>query len=157
GWTTQVTSLGNGWYRCSVTFTAASSSIYNGFGLATADQQFAYTGTDGHGVFEWGQQAEHGTLSSYQPNEAPCMSVTVQRDSGLVPAGSTIGFTVSAFNQATPALSTTLNAPLPAGTGINWSISPAYGGPGTCSIAETGGSQTLTCNFSTLAAGTGAS
>jgi uncharacterized repeat protein (TIGR01451 family) len=157
GWTAQVTSLGNGWYRCSVTFTAASSSIYNGFGLATADQQFAYTATDGHGVFEWGQQAEHGTLSNYQPNEAPCMSVTVQRDAGLVPAGSTIGFTVSAFNQATPALSTTLNAPLPAGTGINWSISPAYGGPGTCSIAGTVGSQTLACNFSILAAGTGAS
>lgn len=55
GWTAQITMLPNGWYRCSVTFSAVNNSVYNGFGLATMDQQYAYIGTLGNGVYEWGQ------------------------------------------------------------------------------------------------------
>ena len=46
-----------------------------------------------------------------------------------------------------------LNDPLPAGTGINWSISPAYPGPGACAITGAVGSQTLACNFGDMAGG----
>ena len=41
--------------------------------------------------------------------------------------------------------------------GVNWTISPAYGGPGTCAITGAVGSQTLTCDFGVLAAGAGVS
>jgi uncharacterized repeat protein (TIGR01451 family) len=151
GWSVSTPlSLGSGWYRYAVTFTASNSAVYNGLGLATGDQQSDYIATNGHGVYEWGQQAEHGTLSAYQPALAPCVSPTVQRDAGLVSAGSPIGFTVSVFNQASPTVATTLTSALPGGTGINWSINPAYSGPGTCAITGTG-SQTLNCDFSNLA------
>lgn len=152
GWTAQVTAVGNGWYRCAVTFTASSSAVFNGFGLATADQQYAYTATNGNGVFEWGQQAQHGTLTAYQGTDAPCLSPNVQRDAGVVNAGSPIGFEISVLNEATPTLATTLNAPLPAGAGINWSISPGASWPVTCSITGSAGSQTLVCPSSNLAA-----
>jgi uncharacterized repeat protein (TIGR01451 family) len=159
GWVVHTpVSLGNGWYRYAVSFTAVSSAVYNGFGLATADQQYAFVATAGHGVFEWAQQAEHASAPSpYQSNDEPCMSATVQRDAGIVPPGLPIGFTISTANQATPGNATTLNAPLPPGLGINWGISPAFGGPGTCAITGPVNNQTLACDFSVLAPGAGAS
>ena len=157
GWSAQITPLPNGWYRCSVTFSVVNNGFYNGFGLATMDQQYAYVGTLGNGVYEWGQQFQNGTLTDYQANLSPCLSLTKSADAGSVAAGSSIGYTIQAFNQASPALATTLNDPLPPGTGINWSISPTYGGPGTCAITGVVGSQTLACDFSTLPAGVGAS
>jgi hypothetical protein len=51
----------------------------------------------------------------------------------------------------------TLNDPLPAGTGVDWSISPAYGGPGTCAITGSVGSQVLSCSYGNLAPGGSAS
>jgi uncharacterized repeat protein (TIGR01451 family) len=156
GWVVHTpVSLGNGWYRYAVSFTAVSSAVYSGFGLATADQQYTFVATGGHGVFEWGQQAEHASAPSpYQSNDSPCMSATVQRDAGSVSPGLPMGFTISATNHATPSNATTLNAPLPAGQGINWSISPAFGGPGTCAITGPVSTQTLACDFSVLAPGT---
>ena len=157
GWTAQITSLPNGWYRTSVTYTVVNNSFNNGFGLATTDQQYAYVGTPGNGVYQWGQQFQHGTLTDYQANLAPCLTLSKSADAGSVAAGSSIGYKLELFNQASPALATTLNDPLPSGTGINWSISPAYGGPGTCAITGAAGSQTLACDFSALAAGAGTS
>jgi hypothetical protein len=43
-----------------------------------------------------------------------------------------------------------LNTPLPGGTNVNWTISPAFTGPGTCSITGAQGSQVLNCSFGTL-------
>jgi hypothetical protein len=149
--------LANGWYRCSITFTVpvGQSAIFNGFGLANADQQFSYVATIGNGVFEWGQQFESGPLTAYQANVGPCLIMSNNEDQSTVGAGSTIGFTIGVGNVAAPgtgaAIAAVLNAPLPGGTGINWSIGPAaYAGPGTCAITGAVGSQTLTCNYGTL-------
>ena len=156
GWTTQITALANGWYRCSVTFNVTSSAIYSGFGLATTDQQYSYTATNGNGVYEWGQQFEHGTLSAYQANVGPCLAFSKVADASLVAAGSPIGYTIALSNNApgtVTATAATLSDPLPSGTGINWSISPAYGGPGTCAITVAVGIQTLACSLGDLAVG----
>jgi len=51
----------------------------------------------------------------------------------------------------------TVAARLPAGSGIIWSIAPAYGGPGTCAITGAVGSQVLDCAFGDLASGDPAS
>ncbi len=52
-----------------------------------------------------------------------------------VSAGSNIGFTITVTNNGPgAATNATLNDPLPFGTGVSWAISPAYAGPGTCSI-----------------------
>ena len=150
----QITPAANGWYRASVTFHANNGAIFNGFGLATADQQFAYTATIGNGVYEWGQQFESGQLSAYSANTGPCLSLDVQRDASPVPAGTSIGYTISVANSAAQgtgaATSAVLNDPLPAAPGMNWSMSS---GPGTCSISGNTGNQNLTCNFGTLSGG----
>jgi LPXTG-motif cell wall-anchored protein len=40
---------------------------------------------------------------------------------------------------------------------VNWSIDPAYAGPGTCSISGSAPSQVLECAFGDMAPGDGAS
>jgi uncharacterized repeat protein (TIGR01451 family) len=84
----------------------------------------------------------------------PSLSILKTADHGTVSAGDAIGFTIT-LNNAGPgvAKSATLSDPLPTGAGISWSISPAYAGPGTCSIA----SNTLSCSFGDMAAGASAS
>ncbi len=82
------------------------------------------------------------------------LTLTKTADAAIVAATGSIGYTLSVGNPGSiTAVSAVLNDPLPAGTGISWSISPAYSGPGTCAIA----SGTLTCNFGNLSAGGSAS
>jgi uncharacterized repeat protein (TIGR01451 family) len=90
----------------------------------------------------------------------PALSITKTADAASVPAGSPIGFTVTVSNSSTAgtgtALNATLNDPLPAGTGIDWSISPAHTAPGTCTINGTAPTQTLVCSFGDMAPGASA-
>jgi len=116
-------------------------------------------------------QALDSTTNTFGPNvplgtwtvvgSPPSLSFTKTADSAVVAAGSAIGFTVAEGNSAVPgttaATAVTLNDPLPSGTGIDWSISPAYAGPGTCAITGAVGSQTLACTLGKLAAGASAS
>jgi uncharacterized repeat protein (TIGR01451 family) len=155
-WTAQITPALNGWYRCSVTFTAAVFARNSGFGLATRDQQFSYTATNGNGVYEWGQELENGTLTPYQENLGPCLDFSKNANASSVAAGSPIGYTIALRNFASlgtgAATAAALNDPLPGGTGINWSLSP-YSGPGTCAVTGMVGFQTLACNLGNLAGG----
>ena len=57
-----------------------------------------------------------------------------------------------ANTSAGTATNASLSDLLPAGANVNWSISPAYTGPGTCSIGGAVGTQTLTCSFGNIAA-----
>jgi uncharacterized repeat protein (TIGR01451 family) len=95
--------------------------------------------------------AEVSSLFSQQSSTS--LALTKTADAATVTAGTPIGFTLAVTNNATSAApATTLTDTLPTGTGINWSISPAYSGPGTCAIA--GGA--LGCSFGSLASGAGA-
>jgi hypothetical protein len=69
GGTTAITSVGNGWYRCSIRGTtgAAQTSINFNIRLANADGGESYTGNGTSGVFIWGAQVELGTPTEYQP------------------------------------------------------------------------------------------
>ena len=60
------TSVGNGWYRCSVTrdTTLGSSSQFAGVRLATGDGTQSYTGQGtSYGVYLWGSQVELGSTA----------------------------------------------------------------------------------------------
>jgi len=91
----------------------------------------------------------------------PVLSIGKTADTASVTAGAAIGYTVQVSNSSAAgtgtAISVTMGDPLPAGTGGSWSISPAYSGPGTCSITGAMGSQTLGCTLGNLAAGASAS
>lgn len=66
-----ITSVGNGWYRCSITFTPAAASGSVNVYLASADATFNYTGDGTSGIYVWGAQLEATAFaSSYIPTVA---------------------------------------------------------------------------------------
>jgi uncharacterized repeat protein (TIGR01451 family) len=94
-------------------------------------------------------------IVAFPPNFAPVVSVTTTPDAATVTAGSPIGFTIAVSNSAAATASNvTLNDPLPSGTGVNWTINPAYSGPGSCAINGAVGNQVLACSFGSLAPST---
>ena len=69
--TSSIVNVGNGWYRCIVTYTTASTSG-NGFinliGSATAGRGATFTAAGTESVYLWGQQLELGSFpTSYIP------------------------------------------------------------------------------------------
>jgi uncharacterized repeat protein (TIGR01451 family) len=97
----------------------------------------------------------------YQPVQLPALSIVKTADAASVSAGSPIGFTVTVSNSGAAGTGTatavTISDPLPGHAGVSWSISPAYPGPGTCSITGTAPTQTLGCSLGDLAPGASAS
>jgi uncharacterized repeat protein (TIGR01451 family) len=90
----------------------------------------------------------------------PHVTVTKTADAQTVLAGSPVGFTITVRSDGVgKALGVAINDALPtlANAGINWAISPAYAGPGSCAIGGAVPAQTLTCSFGDLDSGTSAS
>jgi uncharacterized repeat protein (TIGR01451 family) len=85
----------------------------------------------------------------------PHVTFTKTADAASVTAGGQIGFTVTASNAAGDGVGTAtgvvINDPLPAGSGVDWSIAP--GGPGNCTINGAPPAETLHCTAVDLAAG----
>ena len=72
GVTATITSVGNGWYRCSVSRTTASSGIcYLNIYIASANNSASYTGDGFSGIYIWGAQLEALAFpTSYIPTVA---------------------------------------------------------------------------------------
>ena len=167
-----VSGTGAGTPTGTVTFTFYSNGTCSGTGspagtgtlasgVATSSSEGSLTA--GSYSFEASYGGDANYLSSTGSCEpltvnAPVLSITKTADATSVPAGSNVGFTITVSNSGTAGTATnvTLNDPLPSGSGINWSISPAYGGPGTCAISGSVGSQVLSCSFGNLAPGASA-
>ena len=80
-----ISSVGNGWYKCSITMTAVSTniSIFNFF-TVTADNSFTRSGS----VYAWGAQLELGTVASaYTPTTTAAITTT---NNLYVPSGQVI-------------------------------------------------------------------
>jgi uncharacterized repeat protein (TIGR01451 family) len=88
----------------------------------------------------------------------PVLIIAKTADAPSVTAGAGVGFTVTvASTGPNPAVDVTLNDALPGAPGVSWAISPAYAGPGTCSITGSAPAQILACSFGTMAPGATAS
>jgi hypothetical protein len=62
-----ISSVGSGWYRCSVTATITAGQAYGAVQLTNADNVKSYTGVTNAGVFIWGIQLETGSsATAYQ-------------------------------------------------------------------------------------------
>ena len=86
--------------------------------------------------------------------QCPALAVTKTADAAFVASGSQIGFTVEAKNTgAGTAVGATINDPLPAGTGVSWSIDATKTTATGCVITGAVGSQVLACALGDLASG----
>ncbi len=104
------------------------------------------------------QQKQWTATLDCAPPAGPQLTITKTADAASVSAGSPIGFTITVGAAASGATvtSASLSDPLPGGSGVDWSISPAYSGPGTCLVGGSAPSQTLSCSFGDMAAGSSA-
>jgi hypothetical protein len=57
-----ITSIGNGWYRCTITLNIASSSALR-IGACSANGTFSYLGNGTSGIYIYGAQLDSGTLA----------------------------------------------------------------------------------------------
>ena len=66
-----ITSAGNGWYRCSVTFTTSTETSIRVQSLPYGASNISITGNDWSGIYIWGAQLEAGSFAtSYIPTVA---------------------------------------------------------------------------------------
>jgi len=64
---TSITSVGNGWYRCSATRNAATVVSNYYWATSSNGSTYSYLGDGTSGIYTWGFQFEQGALTTYQP------------------------------------------------------------------------------------------
>jgi len=85
GLTANIESVGNGWYRCSITRTQGNSGN-GGYGLSNANNVISYTGDGTSGSYIWGGQLNEGSLKDYQKTETRLNIPRLDYSNGTCPS-----------------------------------------------------------------------
>lgn len=83
GHTATITAAGNGWYRCSITFTASAGSQWLTVNPASGDNVGSYAGTAGSGIYIWQADLQAGSFAT-SPIPTTSVAVTRSADVGYV-------------------------------------------------------------------------
>jgi hypothetical protein len=81
GVSAKIENYGNGWYKCSVTFTAAIGVQFYLLGVSNANNVENYTGDGTSGIYIWGAQNE---LGSNATSYIPTTSASVTRNADII-------------------------------------------------------------------------
>jgi hypothetical protein len=76
-----IENFGNGWYRCSVTYTSSGTLIRYRIATALSNGVNSYTGNGTSGLFIWGAQIEAG---NYSTSYIPTTSASVTRNADVI-------------------------------------------------------------------------
>jgi uncharacterized repeat protein (TIGR01451 family) len=143
--------ISSGTLNCNVASLAAGAKVtVHVTSPTTAASCKAYDNTASATIGNQAKQPEDAKATT----TVQCSGLTLTKtaDADSVPAGSAIGFTITASN-AGPATATgvTITDALPAGDGIDWKLDASA--PANCTITGTPPNQTLSCSAVDLAAG----
>ncbi|CAB5223991.1 hypothetical protein UFOVP387_23 [uncultured Caudovirales phage] len=75
-----ITSVGNGWYRCSITLSITTATALR-IGTCSANGTFSYLGNGTSGIYIYGSQCEVG---SYPTSYIPTTTTTVTRNADII-------------------------------------------------------------------------
>jgi hypothetical protein len=118
GATATITNAGNGWYRCSITFTAIAAANNCHIRLAPSDNVLSYNGVAGSGAFIYGAQLEAGAFAT---SYIPTVASTVSRSADVATMTGT-NFS-SWYNQSEGTMVVSCDAFSPASAPIIYAIS----------------------------------
>ena len=85
GLTATIESVGNQWYRCSITRTQGNTGN-GGFGITNANNVLSYTGNGTSGAYFWGAQLNEGTILPYQKTETRLNIPRLDYSNGTCPS-----------------------------------------------------------------------
>jgi len=74
-----ITAVGDGWYRCAITWATTATAIRVAIAIATADNSLNYTGDGTSGIYLWGAHLYRSDLGGMQDNGSayPTYNATV--------------------------------------------------------------------------------
>ena len=81
-----IENVGNGWYRCGITYTIDQVTSYPVFRVVDSNFDVLYTGTAGYGVYIWGGQLNEGTILPYQKTETRLNIPRLDYSNGTCPS-----------------------------------------------------------------------
>jgi hypothetical protein len=82
--TSDISPVGNGWYRCVVTVPITTAGSFN-MRLADANGSYSYTGNGTSGVYAWGAQLVQGSVAGdYRRTDAAALPVFYANHNGVV-------------------------------------------------------------------------
>lgn len=79
-----IAAINGGWYRCSASFVATSSTTAGAQVFLSSGGGISYNGVSGNGVYLWGAQVEAGFATSYIPTTT--VAVTRAQDTPIISA-----------------------------------------------------------------------